>query len=127
MYSVNPMGNVFILTREGKEYSDEGCRYVEDLIRRFVNDGRTFIFSMGAIYNDPLHLMKCLINNRCSYVAISTHKSIWILGFEEDHQQKLIRELRNPENEGKTGWEIALNLFYELYPEVEKASPRSDQ
>ena len=118
---------MYILTKGGKEYSNEGCRYIDSMIRNYSDDPRSFIFSMGAVYNDPYHLRKCLINNRCSYVVISARKGIWILGFEEDHQKKLIQKLCNRDNENKTSWEIALDLFYEVYPDLEKIIPKSDQ
>jgi len=102
--------NIYILTREGKEYSKEGCLYVEKMIRDKVDDPCEFVYSMGAVYNNTEHMKKCLVNNPRSYVVISTNKDISILS--GDAIKTFKERLTNIKN--KTSWEIAVDFAEEL-------------
>ena len=102
--------NVYILTSEGREYSEDGCKYVEGMIRSHVDDPCQFIFSMGDIYNKTKHMLKCLVNNPESYVAISTTEDIKILYGDSI---KTFKDRLKTETE-KTSWQIALELAEEL-------------
>ena len=44
--------NVYILTEEGREYSDEGLSYLTEKLGELSHEKNEFVFSMGAIYND---------------------------------------------------------------------------
>ncbi len=101
---------IYILTREGKEYSEEGCYYVENMIREKTNDQCEFIYSMGAVYNDTKHMKECLINNLDSYVVISMKTGIGIIFGDllVDFNERLTKA------ENKTSWEVAVDFLDEL-------------
>lgn len=57
------MKNVFILTREGRDYSTEGLLKAEADIRKTFGETDDLTFFMGADLNDPENLVRLLEEN----------------------------------------------------------------
>lgn len=63
---------VYLLTRDGKAYTDEGLIVMKNSIRNLYNDDSNLIFSMGSELNNPDILSKLLKQNDGSgYLAVS--------------------------------------------------------
>jgi hypothetical protein len=71
--------NVFIITKEGRSYSDEGLNYVTDVLKKYFNVTDELIFCMGFEYNDPKFLCQELKQNPDSYIVISRSDGIQFL------------------------------------------------
>ena len=69
------MKNVYILTKEGKEFSKEGCELIKDMIIVNFKETDELVFSMGDVYNKPEHLKSVLAKNPDSYLAVSDKKN----------------------------------------------------
>ena len=104
------MKNVYILTREGREYSKEGCDHITGMIVDGYKDTSELIFSMGAAYNDTKHLGSCIDNDPDCYIAISTEKGIPL--FRGPHITAIREKLKNAG--GKTSWEVACDYMDEV-------------
>ena len=70
------MVNVYILTEEGRDYTQEGYNHVASLLKEHFNENNELIFSVGYAYNDPKYLIKEFDLHPNSYIAISTDHGI---------------------------------------------------
>lgn len=112
------MKNVYILTEEGREYSDEGCTFVENMLRKENNETDRLIFSMGAAYNAPKHLIEQLDKNPESYVIISTEKRIIVIS--GDNIDVLKQNLSDFPNQ--TSWQTASESWEECFASQQEQS-----
>lgn len=66
---------IYIITKEGRAYSDEGLEHVRDEFSKepyFVKKDSDVIICQGGIYNDPTYLAEELRKkDRDSYLVIS--------------------------------------------------------
>ena len=104
--SADTMKNVYILTEEGRGYSNAGCDFIKDIIFKRWKDTSDLLFSMGTVYNDPKHLMHCVDMHPECYVTVSTAENVIVinaLGVQE------LREILNEEiisNSRKSSWQL---------------------
>ena len=103
------MKTVYILTREGREYTEEGCDYVRSMISDNYNDDDQFIFAMGSVYNNGKYLKELLEEKPDSYVAVSTSQNIFIVSHE--NIQSLIMDL----NDEETSWTTAVIKYDQTF------------
>ncbi len=90
------MKNVYILTEEGRDYSKEGCQFIESMIREKCNESDELIYSMGKIYNDAIYLKEQLEKNKDVYIAISMVEGIMIIyGENIDATIQLLKDFPN--------------------------------
>lgn len=68
--------NVYILTEEGREYTQEGCEYITNILKEQFNENNELVFNMGYAYNKPNYLTKELDLHPNSYITISTDHGI---------------------------------------------------
>lgn len=110
------MKNVYILTEEGRAYSDEGLQYLTALIREQRDDDSELQFRMGATYNVAAVLAYDLEQNPDAYVAISREDGIVMAsgGFVSALSRELTAAALAHETaaqEEKTSWEVACSLL----------------
>ena len=73
------MSQAYILTEEGRAYTQEGVDFVLDLIRNKFKDHSEVNLSQGMLYNTPSVLSKALHKNtNTSYVFVSHDKGLKI-------------------------------------------------
>lgn len=68
--------HAYILTKEGREYSDEGIALIMSVLRNRVGETADITLCQGALYNDPKFLEKELLSHPNAYVFISSSKGI---------------------------------------------------
>lgn len=108
--------NVYILTEEGSEYSEEGLMYLTEKIEQLSKEKNELVFSMGAIYNDIRKFSEILKMNRdkgdSPYIVIS-HEKIDII--YDENIDSMIMALDDFAARGidKTSWQIAMYVFVE--------------
>ena len=96
---------VYIITKEGRVYSDEGLRYVGSVMKRKFNvDFFDIEFNAGKAFNRPTLLARQLEKHEDAYVVISTAEGIIFLPKSEN--ETICFNLR--ENPDKTSWEILM-------------------
>lgn len=105
---------IWILTREGKSYSDEGLLTVKKDIQETYNDNSNFIINMGAYLNEPENLASTLERNDGSgYLIMSMQDGgVYFTGEKSLHAAaQLIREKSdmNP-------WLVMAYIVKHLYP-----------
>lgn len=64
------MTNVYIITREGRSFSQEGYDHITRMIRR-RGDESELMFHMGAIYNNATYLSSLLKKETHAYIIMS--------------------------------------------------------
>ena len=103
------MKSVYILTEEGREYSDEGCRYITNMLMEGCGETDQLVFNMGAVYNDPEFLDRELEQNPDCYVVISAWEGIMAIYGDS------IKELRKAlyDFPGQTSWKTANMIWQE--------------
>ncbi len=67
--------NVYILTKNGNEYSDEGCEYLIGKIAE-MGEEREILLKMGDVYNQPKYLAKELKENEDVYPNNSSWETL---------------------------------------------------
>lgn len=103
--------NVYILTEEGKAYTEEGIQFLIDTIRNNRNDFCDLVFCQGKLYNDTKYLITELRNNPDAYVVISHAHGIEIIF--NDNIETLIKNLM--EHPNMTSWQIAMDPIDSKY------------
>lgn len=105
------MSQAYILTEEGRAYTQEGVDFVLDLIRNKFKDHSEVTLSQGMLYNTPSVLSKALYKNtNTSYVFVSHDKGIETLHDTEDIK-RFIALLEDPNNAHKTSWSIIMKAL----------------
>lgn len=99
------MKTVYILTREGRSYTDEGCDHIRNMIEEDYHDESPLKFAMGSVYNDGVYLKELLEERPDSYVAVSTACNIFIVSDEN------IRDLAEHLCKEETSWEMAVGMY----------------
>ena len=109
------MTNVYILTKEGREYSREGCKYITETLRKPpFNNNDEFMFSMGAAYNNPTFLADCIDQDPNCYIVISTKSSIMTLNpASADDLKHALRDYPN-----ESSWQLAIAVFFDENDDV---------
>lgn len=104
--------NVYILTEEGRAYSDEGIQFVLKMLREEMNCNKEITICQGQIYNNIPFLVNELEKPVDSYIIISTEKMIGAI--QPEQIKNFIQNLKNyPE---ASAWEVAregLHIFYD--------------
>ena len=111
----NSAKTVYILTKEGRKYSDEGLVHVKNAIIRIFGDHSDLLFTMGQVLNEPEKLINMLEHNGGDgYLMISLENgSYYYHGAEEfDMLAQLFKEHLN-----ENPWEVIANLLAIKYPE----------
>ena len=98
--------NVYILTKNGSYYNDEGCEYVVDKIAE-MGEEREILLKMGDTYNQPKHLIKELKEIGDAYIVLSNKQISLIYG--EDNMKAVCAALADYPN--KTSWETLTEIF----------------
>ncbi len=104
------MKNVFILTESGSSYTDQGCDFITERVRKTYGDDSELTFGSGAIFNDAEHLAKCIDDHPDCYVTISTKDNV--ITICKDAVEKLREDLKGAN--GKTSWEVAVAMIEEI-------------
>lgn len=93
---------VYIVTKEGRAYSDEGLRFVTDQLQDNykITDELTFI--MGESLNNPKYLSKKLDSEQDKALVVSIENGVFTL-YDKSDIQKVIRLLN--ENQNQTSWQ----------------------
>lgn len=97
---------IYILSKDGREYSDEECRSVSKMIRKRIDDSREFEFISGSNLNDPDTLYSEILKDSKCYVVVSREDGISILNGE---LVDILSE-RLSTTVGLTSWQIACRL-----------------
>jgi len=97
---------IYILSKDGRKYSDEECGSISKLIRKSIDDSREFKFISGSNLNDPDTLYGEILKDPKCYVVISTEDGISILNGE---LVDILAE-RLSTTVGLTSWQIACRL-----------------
>jgi hypothetical protein len=98
--------NVYILTKNGNYYNDEGCEYIVDKIAE-MGEKREIFLKMGNTYNQPKHLSKELKENGDAYIVLSNKQISLIYG--EENMKAVCAALNDfPDN---TSWETLTKVF----------------
>lgn len=105
------MAQAYILTEEGRAYSQEGIEFVTGQIRNRLNDHTEVTLHQGGIYNKPGVLAGFLARDpEHSYVFVSHDKGIEILHENEDIHQ-FIALLDHADNATDTSWSIIMKAL----------------
>lgn len=97
------MKKVYILTENSNGYTDEGCRYIAEMLKDQCNETGQLSFMMGAAYNKPERLKKYLdMDNGDSYIAFSSERIVIFTAESIDTLKRALNDM--PE---KTSWECA--------------------
>ena len=99
------MKTVYILTREGRGYTEEGCDYIRNMIVNDYNDESQLVFAMGSVYNDGEYLKALLEERPDSYVVVSTACNIFVVAGEN------LRDLAEHLCKEETSWEMAVGMY----------------
>ena len=99
---------VYILTEEGRAYTDEGIKYVLSQIRNTFNDTSEVVINQGALYNQPDVLSEFLRKDpEHSYVFISHEKGLEIM-YDINDINRFIRLLDSVSDDHTTAWEMIM-------------------
>ena len=115
IFMKNSAKTVYILTKEGRKYSDEGLVHVKNAIIDIFGDHSDLLFTMGQVLNESEKLIKMLKhNNGDGYLMISLENGgYYYHGVEEfDMLAQLFKEHLN-----ENPWEVIANLLAIKYPE----------
>jgi agmatine/peptidylarginine deiminase len=101
------MKQVYILTEEGRAFSEEGLEFIKQMILDKCQDTSELLFSMGQAYNRPKHLITELKLHPDSYLAFSIRESqsVFIL-YGEENTKAAIERLENAKPD-----EISYNIL----------------
>ena len=108
------MKPVYILTKEGKEFSREGCLLLKSLLEERFGEKDELRYEMGAILNEPKNIIEAataqigLTDGKPGcYFAISHDKGIDIIGGTKYNLDNFIKDTK--EHPTLSSWEV----FYE--------------
>ena len=100
---------VYVITREGKNYTQEGEQYLEDQLLKMygVDEG---MFFYGAWYNDPSNLLQAIKGNKDAYVILSYDEGI--VFFVPNAWPYICDNLRSviDNNEDYTSWTLLMEM-----------------
>lgn len=97
------MTEIYILTREGRAYTEEGIRYLTESMSRDYNITGKLRFIQGGDYNNPEYLVQLLDKaENTPVIVLSTKDSIITLTGEHDIKTVKKVLLENPD---RTSWE----------------------
>lgn len=103
------MKTIYILTREGRDYTQDGYEYVENMIREDYNEEADVTFAVGSVYNGGEYFKKLLQEKPDSYVVVSTSQNIFVVC------QKNIQSLIHDLNDEETSWETAVAMYDQTF------------
>ena len=101
------MRRLYILTQEGRSYTEEGMRYIANKLEEKIGFTDPFVCEAGFILNNPEKMISYLTKFPSAFIVVSTDKDVIITG-EEEFNEKFIEALNA--NPGKSSWEIAKML-----------------
>ena len=105
------MSQAYILTEEGRAYTQEGVDFVLDLIRNKFKDHSEVTLSQGMLYNTPSVLSKALHKNTStSYVFVSHDKGLETL-YDTEDIKRFITLLEDPNDANETSWSIIMKAL----------------
>ena len=105
------MANVYIVTKQGKTYNDEGVEYVLDCIRNTFHDYSDVHLFEGPLHNTPSVLADFLKDDPGhSYVFISHNKGIEIM-YRPDSINRYIEILEANTDENETSWTLIMEAL----------------
>ena len=85
MKETKQMSNVYIITKEGKEYNPEGIAHIMTRIRKDHNDESEINIMQGQIINNPNVLADFLNDDpKNSYIFVSHNKGIDLIHTNDD-------------------------------------------
>ncbi len=95
---------VYILTKEGREYSDDGIDYICNRMKSLHNIEKNDInILQGGVLNDVQFLAKDIVEQDGAYIFVSRPDAIFDLN--PDHAKEFAERLMHAEN--MTSWEFA--------------------
>ena len=104
------MKTVYILTENGNEISEQGCRQIQTIISKKFNEKENLSFAMGAYLNNKKHFITVMEKCGCdAYAAASHDNEISIIG--KDNIKDLVAELKST-NETNT-WRVFMDMLNE--------------
>lgn len=104
------MRNVFVLTKEGREISTEGCKHIYELIAESVGYNGSLndlVFTMGEHFNDPEVLADRLEADKDAFLVLCVSdpgKGTTFVLIEGENRANTPNMLR--ENKEHASWEI---------------------
>ena len=102
--------HVYIITKEGREYNDEGLKMLTENLAKYGCTDPTFV--MGGTTNNPLALAAAIKENSDGIHIVLSHKT-GVLGVQEEAHEDLYTNLmQNPDH---TSYEI-ISEMYRLEP-----------
>ena len=105
------MSQAYILTEEGRTYTQQGVDYVLGQIRNTFKDHDDVTFHQGALYNKPGMLAASLSRDpEHSYVFVSHDKGIEIL-YDIDDIHQFISLLDDANSVDETAWSIIMKAL----------------
>jgi len=105
------MSHAYILTEEGRAYSQEGIDYVLNMIRTTFNDLSEVIIEQGARYNNTGVLAGELSRDpENTYVFVSHAKGLEVL-YDSDDIDRFTALLNDPANSEKTSWSVIVEAL----------------
>lgn len=111
------MKNVFILTREGRDYSTEGLLKAEADIREIFGETDDLNFFMGGYLNDPENLARLLEENADSGYLLTSMENFGY--FHPGGEFGILAELFR-KHSTENPWEV-------LVPIIEEGLRRDEQ
>ena len=94
---------VYIITKEGRAYNDDGLHYVGGVMKKeFGVDFNDIEFNSGAAFNKPELLARQLEKHEDAYLVVSTSDDVIFIPKTVNPQ--IVNNLR--ENPEETSWRI---------------------
>lgn len=107
----NNMAQAYILTEEGRAYTQEGVNYVLDQIINVFNDHTDVELVQGRLYNKPDILAKLLSKDpKHSYVFVSHAGGLEIL-YDSDDINRFVNLLDSTTDKDETSWSIIMKAL----------------
>ncbi len=107
---------VYIITKTGSDYTDEGIAYIKEQLEHHFNEKRDFAMYTGLAINKSSFLKDRLKNNMDSYVVLSTKENVIFVPQtgNEDICHNIDESITEKKDE--TTWEILMKSCHqELY------------
>lgn len=96
------MTNVYVITKEGRDYTDEGKKYIRDKLTGEYGVTGEIVMSFGQTYNDPETLADALKRHKdTAYVIISGTTGMFIYSPESNEGMMLYLK----DHPDQTSWE----------------------
>lgn len=108
--------SVFILTREGKPYTDEGIKYIRESLKNMFNVTNDLSIYTGIGINEPKVLTELIHTTKNPYIVLSHKDGVGFFPVDANEEicETLIEDHESSPN--MTSWQIIMkNCKLEVY------------